>query len=237
MSSQITHLQGLSLYVYTNIVPAKNVIKEYHENSYYHLYNRGVAKQPIFLDTQDYKMFLFYLKLYLTPPNLQGETLKTPPTRKLKNFYNRLKLLAYCLMPNHFHLLLYQKEAEGINLFMRSLATIYAIYFNHRYKRVGTIFQGAYKAVLVETETQLVYLSKYIHRNPREILPTRRDLVGYKYSSYGNYLRLFQQDWVKPNDILNLFSTSKPVGSYQTFVEETDERDLPTIKNIVIEEV
>jgi len=218
-------------------MPAKNVIKEYHENSYYHLYNRGVAKQPIFLDDHDYKMFLYYLKIYLSQPNLQGETLKVPPTRQLKNFYNRLKLLAYCLIPNHFHLLIYQTEAEGINLFMRSFATKYAIYFNHKYNRVGTIFQGAYKAVLVKNEQQLIYLSKYIHRNALEILPTRSLLEGYKYSSYGNYLKLFQQDWVKPDDILDLFSTSKYSDSYRSFVEETDERDLLTIKNVVIEEI
>ena len=218
-------------------MPAKNVIKEYHENSYYHLYNRGVAKQPIFLDAQDYKMFLYYLKIYLSQPDLQGETLKVPPTRKLKNFYERLKLLAYCLMPNHFHLLLYQKEAEGINLFMRSLATIYAIYFNHRYKRVGTIFQGAYKAVLVESEPQLIYLTKYIHRNPLEIVSTRSLLIEYKYSSYGNYLGLFNQNWLQPNDILGLFSKSKLENSYKIFVEETDERDLPTIKNVILEEI
>lgn len=218
-------------------MPAKNIVKEYHENSYYHLYNRGVAKQPIFLDEHDYKMFLYYLKLYLSQPDLQGETLKASPSRKLRNFCEEIKLIAYCLMPNHFHLLVYQKNENGINRFMQSMATKYAIYFNRKYKRVGTIFQGAYKAVLVQNEPQLLYLSKYIHRNPLDLLPSRSHLEGYKYSSYGNYLRLFNQNWVKPNDILDLFSSTNLNNSYRTFVEEPDERDLPTIKNVVLEEI
>lgn len=218
-------------------MPAKNVIKEYHENSYYHIYNRGVAKQEIFLDSSDYKIFLYYLRTYLSQPNLQGETLNVPPTRKLKNFYERLKLLAYCLMPNHFHLLIYQTDPEGINFFMRSLATIYAIYFNHKYDRVGTIFQGAYKAVLVESEPQLLYLTKYIHRNPMEILARGSHPEDYKYSSYGNYLRLFNQAWVETEEILGLFSKTDPKNTYRAFVEEEDERDLPTIKNVILEEI
>ena len=218
-------------------MPAKNVIKEYREQSYYHLYNRGVAKNNIFLDESDYKTFLGYLKLDLTLPDLQGLSLKVPPTRKLKNYLKQIKLLAYCLMPNHFHLLIYQENAEDINYFMRSLCTKYSMYFNRRYQRVGHVFQGSYKAVMMENEPQLVYLSKYIHRNPLEILPTGIILEGFKYSSYGNYLRLFQQDWVRPDDILNLFSTSKYSDSYRSFIEETDERDLPMIKNVVIEEI
>lgn len=140
-------------------------------------------------------------------------------------------------MPNHFHLLVHQQNSDGIKRFMQSLATIYSIYFNYRYHRVGTIFQGAYKAVLIESEPQLLYLSKYIHRNPLEILPTRSHLVGYKYSSYGNYLSLFQQNWVIPDDIISLFSTSNLNNTYRAFVEEADERDLPTIKDLVIEEI
>ena len=217
-------------------MPAKNIVKEYRENSYYHLYNRGVAKQDIYLDEQDYKTFLFYLKLYLSSPNLQGETLKVAPSRQPRNFNGQLKILAYCLMSNHFHLLVFQKDSDRINFFMRSIATKYSMYFNRKYKRVGTIFQGAYKAVLIESEPQLVYLSKYIHRNPKQILPTGFHLEGYKYSSYDNYLGLFKQDWVITQDILNYFSLTGK-RSYQNFVEETDERDLPTVKDLVIEEI
>src|SRR3990167_3657708 len=160
-------------------MPAKNSLKDYAPDSYYHVYNRGVAKQDIFLDEQDYKTFLSYLKLYLTPIDLQGQSLKASPSRQLKNYFQELKLLAYCLMPNHFHLFVFQKEDNSMADFLRSLGTKYSMYFNKKYKRVGHVFQGRYKAVMVKTETQFIYLSKYIHSNPLETLPAGTVLAGY----------------------------------------------------------
>ena len=217
-------------------MPSKNVIKEYQPQSYYHLYNRGVNKAEIFLDDRDYKTFLGYLKLYLTLPDLQGSSLKVSPSRCLKNYFQKLKLLAYCLMPNHFHLMVYQEDANGINFFMRSLATKYSMYFNRTHHRVGHAFQGIYKAVNITSEEQFLWLSKYIHRNPIEILPTGINLEGYKYSSYGNYLGLFNQSWVQTDEILSYFSRVKYNNSYKQFVEEVDERDPYKVKDIVIED-
>ena len=217
-------------------MPAKNALKEYHENGYYHLYNRGVNKGLIFLDDQDYKTFLYYLKVYLCSEELQVEYLKLYPSRKLKNYCERLKLLVYCLMPNHFHLLVWQKDAEAINYFMRSLTVKYAMYFNKKYKRIGPLFQGVYKAVRVTSAPQLIYLSKYIHRNPIGLTSGRVPEV-YKYSSYQNYLGMFDQEWVKREEILEYFSQTKLANSYKTFVEEIDERDLWMVKGFVIEEI
>ncbi|MFC1626993.1 transposase [Patescibacteria group bacterium] len=221
-------------------MPAKNVVKEYINDTYYHLYNRGINKNNIFEDASDYKTFLSYLKLYLAPiptllQDLQGETLKVSPSRKLNNYSDRINLLCYCLMPNHFHLLIFQKDSSGINYFMRSLGTKYSMYFNRKYKRVGTIFQGVYKAVRITKEEQLIYLSKYIHRNPLDILPSRRDLEGYKYSSYGNYLGRFKQSWVKSDEILSYFSKNNKLNSYKNFIEETDESDIFRIKELVLD--
>lgn len=216
-------------------MPAKNSLKEYSPDSYYHIYNRGVAKQNIFLDEQDYKTFLSYFKLYLTPVSLQGQSLKAAPTRQLKNYFEELKLLAYCLMPNHFHLFVFQKEANTMANFLRSLATKYSMYFNRKYKRVGHVFQGRYKAVMVTNENQFIYLSKYIHRNPLDILPTGTVLVGYKYSSYQNYLGRFNQAWVGKSEILSYFSKQRQAESYHDFVEEIDERDLLMIKDSMLD--
>jgi len=160
-------------------MPAKNALKNYVEQSFYHLYNRGVNKETIFLDDQDYKAWLSYLKFYLSVSSLRGESLKVSPSRQLKNYTDKIKLIAYCLLPNHFHMMVWQNDAESINYFMRSLATKYARYFNRKYKRVGPIFQGVYKAVLVESEQQLLYLTKYIHRNQLNLQPSRRVLVGW----------------------------------------------------------
>jgi len=119
--------------------------------------------------------------------------------------------------------------------FMRSLGTKYSKYFNKKYIRVGPVFQSRYKAVLVETENQFIYLSKYIHRNPLDILPTGTVLVGYKYSSYQNYLGKFDQAWVDKSEILSYFSKLNPEESYQQFVEEIDERDLLMIKSLTLD--
>ena len=210
-------------------MPAKNIIKEFVPESYYHIYNRGVAKQKIFLDDQDYKVFLGYLKLYLSKPD---DSDKLAPSRQLKNYWQEAKLLAYCLLPNHFHLFVYQKENNTITDLMRSIGTKYSMYFNKKYQRVGPVFQSRYKAVLVTGENQFIYLSKYIHRNP---LPTRTDLAGYKYSSYQNYLGQFNQTWVDKSEILSYFSKLNPRESYQKFVEETDERDLFIIKDSMLD--
>lgn len=157
-------------------MPAKNVIKEYKENTYYHLYNRGVAKNDIFSDDQDYKIFLSYLKLYLSPKNPELSDFKTSPSRILKNYSSQIDLLCFCLMPNHFHLLVFQKDLSTINFFTKSLLTKYSMYFNKKHHRIGSLFQGPYKAVEVTNENQLIYLSKYIHLNPTS--PTRREPVG-----------------------------------------------------------
>ena len=218
-------------------MPAKNVIKTYVENGYYHLYNRGVNKQTIFFDIQDYKVFLSYLQLYLSPPDLQGVSLKVSPSRHLKNYTEEITLLAYCLMPNHFHLLVKQTSPHSINYFMRSLATKYVMYINKKHQRVGVLFQDTYKAVMVESEEQLLHLTRYIHQNLLDLNPTKSILEvmqEYPYSSLNNYLHNMNQIWVKPEEILGYFSQTNPSLSYQTFVTEVKPNNtLPT--NILLE--
>jgi len=209
-------------------MPGKNVLKNYKPNTYYHLYNRGVDKQKIFRDEKDFKKFLSYLKLYLTPVNLQGCSLQAPS--RLKNYFGKVRLHSYCLMPNHYHFLLYQVDIDGINHFMRSLATKYSLYFNKKYNRVGPLYENIFKAVEIKTETQLIYISKYIHRNPLTA-SARMFLEGYKYSSYSNYLGRFSQSWLETSEVLSYFKKQ----SYQDFVEEQEERDVVTIKDLTID--
>ena len=228
-------------------MPSKNALKEYEPGGYYHIYNRGVNKRLIFKDAKDYSTFLSYLQFYLSPPppDLQGDSLKVSPSRQLKNYAGEITLLAYCLMPNHFHLMVKQTSEYGINYFMRSLCTKYARYFNTRYKRVGHLFQDTYKAVRIENEYQFTYLTKYIHRNPLD-LPAFKEsprrpasptggLVDYKYSSYANYLHLFQQPWVSIEDILSYFSKTNPRLSYQNFVEGSEPDDITVIAKITLD--
>lgn len=226
-------------------MPSRNAIKEYEAGGYYHIYNRGVAKQVIFESDKDYKTFLSYLQLYLAPPLIilqglssQAQEIHTAPSKQLKNYAGEITLLAYCLMPNHFHLLLRQNSDHGMDHFMRSIITKYVRYFNSRYQRVGHLFQDRYKAVRITTEQQFTYVSKYIHRNPLD-LPACKDsprrLIEYTYSSYGNYLRLFEQNWVSTEDILSYFSKTNPRFSYQSFVEESSPDDVKFIEDFAID--
>ena len=228
-------------------MPAKNVIKIYIKDSYYHIYNRGVEKRKVFKDQQDYKVFLKYLKQSLnTPPDpksikqtftLQGETFKGVP-RQVKNFHKEIILLAYCLMPNHFHLLIKQNSSKSIELFMRSISTRYSMYFNKKYQRVGSLFQGPYKAVHVKDEVYLLHLSRYIHLNPIEFT---NDLTR-AFSSYSEYLNLRKTKWVKPEVILSSFNQAKlpffkKTNRYQDFVEKYKADSVQILGDLVLDKL
>ncbi len=216
-------------------MPVKNSIKVYKEGGYYHIYNRGVEKRKIFQDQQDYSVFLSYLKEYLTPKDEDGlharfdHRLTTPAekdkilkTLKMNNFSDEITLLAYCLMPDHFHLLIKQKGAGGIDKFMNSIGTRYTMYFNKKYKRVGPLYQGTYKAVLVETLEQLLHLTRYIHKQALSI----PSMMGSgQPCSYPNYLGSQKAEWVHPEEILNCFSEASPDGNYRSFIGQEDDLD------------
>jgi len=201
-------------------MPAKGAIKYYIENSIYHIYNRGVEKRKIFIDEQDHKVFLAYLKEYLSNPEakLQGLTLQFHPR---KNYFEEIDLLAFCLMPNHVHLLIKQKDKNSIRQFTQSLFTRYSMYFNKKYKRFGPLFQGRYKATNVINKDYLLDVSRYIHKNP---LKYTRNLIDC-YSSYSTYLGLNNTIWINTKIILDYFNESsfikfKNIKSYKEFVEK-----------------
>jgi putative transposase len=226
-------------------MPAKNRIKQYVENGYYHIYNRGVEKRKIFQDEQDYSVFLSYLKEYLMPknekelshkladPNITAkEKDKILRLLRMNNFNAEIQLLAYCLMPNHFHFFIKQKSAQSIDKFMQSLLTRYTMYFNKKYKRVGTLFQGTYKAVLIEAEIQFLYLSKYIHKQAFSCL--KGEALEAQPCSFGDFIGQRKTEWVKPNEILTYFSKTNPALSYKSFVLEPDNYE--AIDKLILDE-
>lgn len=236
-------------------MPARHRTKQYVENSYYHLYNRGVEKRLIFLDQQDYAVFLNYLKEYLLPKdeedlrkqlsdqnNTYKERDKILKLLRLNNFSDEITLLAYCLMPNHFHFFIQQKSAGSIDKFMNSLGTRYTMYFNKKYRRVGSLCQGVYKAVSIETEEHFIYLSKYIHKQAILHKPSTASTASQgqalrirkQPSSYPEYLGKRKTQWVHSEEILSYFSKTNPKLTYKSFVEEND--DFSVIKNKVLEE-
>lgn len=226
-------------------MPRKNSIKTYVKNGHYHIYNRGVEKRIIFQDEQDYKVFLSYLKFSLTKPpkpedikvvfTLQGLPFKGVP-RMPKKFFNKIELVAYCLMPNHFHLLIKQNDTDDMRSFITSLITRYSMYFNKKYDRVGSLFQGPYKAVLVLEDKYLLHLSRYIHLNPSEYTD---DLVN-AYSSYGDYLKIRNTEWIKPDLILKFFKNKtipeiEKIYTYKRFVENYKKDSLAVLGKLILE--
>ncbi|PIS15180.1 hypothetical protein COT63_01315 [Candidatus Shapirobacteria bacterium CG09_land_8_20_14_0_10_38_17] len=228
-------------------MPSKNSIKDYRKNSYYHIYNRGVNKGSIFLDKQDYSVFLFYLKEYLTERDEENlhlrlvdhnlsyrERERINKLLALNNFSDEISLLSYCLMPNHFHFLLKQGSSESIALFMNSFATRYTMYFNRKYKRIGPLYQGVYKAVLVNSDEQLLYLSLYIHRQALASQGvTSGDWKIKQPCSFLEYLGKRKTKWIKTNDILAYFPGKDLYGSYKKFV--MGEPNLELISKIMID--
>lgn len=221
------------------IMPSRNSLKKYVENGYYHVYNRGVEKRIIFEDEQDYKVFLRYLKEILSPVDskdniatlsVRGQSYEIP-SRPLKNYNEEIDLLVYCLMPNHFHLIIKQNNKDSLQGFMRALMTRYSMYFNKKYNRVGSLFQGRYKAVNINNENYLLHLSRYIHLNPREFT---KDIIN-THSSYADYLGLRKTAWVKTDVILSFFNKNVGKNTYQHFVEKSAEDSWGIIEGLTLD--
>ncbi len=113
--------------------------------------------------------------------------------------------------------------------FMKSLLTRYSMYFNRKYERVGCLFQGNYRAVTVSSDPQLIHTSRYIHRNPSRIDTASgldpevfRMLRNYSYSSLQNFMGDINQDWVKPDEVMNLFTEEDKLSAYRLFIMGED---------------
>lgn len=203
--------------------------------SYYHIYNRGVEKRKIFLDRWDYLRFLETLDFYRkspTPMKLSDFRRGVVKLKKAEKQKEIIKILSYCLMPNHFHLLVHQLQDGGISKFISQLSNSFTKYFNTKHKRVGPLFQGTFKAKIIENDEYLLQVSKYIHRNPFLLSksgfpPSRWEGKVYPYSSYGYYLSRQQHPFCDCSFILAYFSRVNPKLNYQSFVEESEDYDPP----------
>lgn len=201
-------------------MPSKNSLKLLKEYGVYHVYNRGVERRTIFLEADDYKTFINRFDQLLSDPN----TLTNQRRRgrkggdRLHSYHGAVELLAYCLMPNHFHLLIRQIQQDTLPKFMSSLMTSYSMYFNRKYDRVGSLFQGRYKAALIENDGYYTHISRYIHLNPVDIA---RSYQTYPYSSYANYVANSGPEWLSHSVVLEMFKTSE---DYKQFVDEYKNR-------------
>ncbi|MEK7576463.1 MAG: transposase [Patescibacteria group bacterium] len=167
----------------------------------YHIYNRGNDKRNIFLNEVNYSRFV---KLLFLCNGTSSIVFKSIPPAKLFHFKRGSQLIdigAYCLMPNHFHLLVKEKVENGISDFMKKLSTAYSMYFNLKYRRTGKLFEGAFKAKHISEDEYLKYLYAYIHLNPIKLIEPKWKETGikdkkqaaaylkkYRFSSYLDFM-------------------------------------------------
>lgn len=210
---------------------------------YYHVFNRGVEKRPIFTEKRDYaraQSTIFYYR-YSLPPAKFSKFLQTPRDQKPQLNKSLLKspkdvtLLAYCLMPNHFHFLLRQESDNGTPHFVSKFSNSYTKYFNTKHTRVGPLLQGTFKAVHVESEEQLIHLSRYIHINPVvSPLIKKESLSTYSWSSLHEYLDPTDNNLTDPTIVLSIFpTTSKYLEFCQNHLAYAEE--LERIKHLTID--
>lgn len=191
-------------------MPGRNIVKLYAPESFYHVYNRGVNKRVIFKDAADYQFFLSLFARYLSPKETHDARERPYPHMR-----QQIDLLAYCLMPNHFHLMVYQKDSErAMAELLHCISTTYTMYFNKRYRRRGPLFENHYRGVLVQSDAYLQHISRYIHLNPR----------GFKlwpYSSYSAYADTrTSPEWLEVQTVLGLFDSPE---QYLEFVDDYED--------------
>ena len=210
-------------------------VTPFENEGYYHLYNRGVEKRIIFNDERDYDRFLQTIYYY------QFDNLKfrfslrgSPLNEDYRHNQKIVEIICYCLMPNHFHLLVRQLKDDGTQKFMQRILNSYTKYFNTKNKRVGPLLQGAFKAVPVETDEQLVHVTRYIHLNPFTSGLTK-DVNTYPFSSYHEFTEFESNPLCNSQQILRLFKNKQ---DYQEFVEGHADysRELGIMKHLLLEE-
>jgi REP element-mobilizing transposase RayT len=192
--------------------------KEFAAGEYHHVFNRGNNKSDIFLDGEDYDFFLTRLEEALYPGRGHGAHGHHARSRRRPLPDDAFSLIAYSLMPNHFHLLILQKTDTSISVLMLRLITAYSKYFNKKYERVGTLFQDQFKSSHIEDDAQLIYTSAYIHCNA-PVAGLVRSPGDYAYDSYREYVTEGDsvQKIAQPDEIMGHFSG---VRKYQEFVAE-----------------
>jgi len=162
---------------------------EFANGEHYHIFNRGVEKRDVFLNDFDYMRFLQSLAEFNRTDPI-GSIFEQSFRKKedlLGNEVSKLvEIIAYCLNPNHYHLILKQLEDKGIEKFMHKMGVGYSKYFNHKYKRSGVLFQGVFKSKHIATNEYLLHLSSYVNCNSEIHGICKAE--NYKWCSFPDYI-------------------------------------------------
>lgn len=196
------------MWCYYFFMPGRNLEKIYVEDSYYHVYGRGHNKTVVFRDKDDYVVFLYLFKRYLSNKPVQDKKGRDYPWLQ-----KEIDLLAFCLMPNHFHFLIYQRTPDAMTKLFKSVITTYGMYFNKKYQLLGPVFQSRFKASMIDRDNYLMHISRYIHLNPK-------DYKTWAFSSLPFYLGRQKAEWLKTDNILGLFNGRT---DYKKFVEDYED--------------
>lgn len=211
----------------------------------YHVFNRGIDRRLTFMRRGDYYRAIETLNFYLyrNPPCCLSRFFRFKEDRQVEILNsmaggNRLvQILCYCLMPNHFHLLLRQLAGSGISKFVGNFLNSYTRFFNTKNNRDGSLFLDQFKAVRIESEGQLVHVSRYIHLNPYSsgVVKNLDDLPGHPWSSLAIYLGNTAPIPVETDTVLSLF---KDGDSYKKFVFDNADyqRNLKMIEYLILDD-
>ena len=202
----------------------------------YHVYNRGVGKQTLFKEDRDYVRFLFgilflqspvsfpqlgrHISAFVKSPAFDITTFSVDEKNLSEITTHRwIELIGFCIMPNHFHLLVQEKEDKGLARYMHKVETAYGKYFSIKYKSSGHVFQNAYGATHIESNDELLYVSTYIHRNPRALQRWTDKEYSYPWSSYQDFAK--RNRWsalLNPSVIVEQFRNPE---EYRKFTQES----------------
>ncbi len=212
----------------------------------YHFFNRGIDRRPTFTTKRECQRALQIIRFYQfsSPPVKLSRFLSLPPdeqmqiTQKLEETDDKLiEVYAFCLMPNHFHFLARQLADNGISRFMSQFHNSYTRYFNSAHKRVGPLFLDQFKAVWIETDEQLMHVSRYIHLNPYTayVVKNFEDLFSYPWSSLAQYVSDDNEGLCSKELILSYFKTR---DDYKGFILDQAgyQRELDKIKHLALDD-
>ncbi len=185
---------------------------EFQNENYYHIFNRGVDKRNIFSDKNDYIRFIRSMREFnqLEPVGslyLKEKTSLASGSTAFEAVEPLVDIITYCLLPNHYHFLLKQLIDNGISEFIKRLAGGYTWYFNNKYNRSGSLFQGTFKAVEIKSDRQLQQVSCYINGNPK--IHNICKAKNWPWSSYLDYLNLRKGNLCRKNIIFEQFKNTK----------------------------
>lgn len=201
--------------------------KSFSEGEYYHIFNRGVGKMEVFVDDFDRAVFMRRLYENIFPKDERFKSKKSKQNRRKLLPDNSFELIAFCLMPNHYHLIVKQLGKTPVSKLILKTCTGYSMYFNKKYGRVGSLFQDVFKSVRVETNSQLLWLSYYVHNNPKKAGLTKKAL-DYKWSSLQEYLK-GREGHCKKEIILDQFKDLTQYAKYfdnEKIAQKTDQKML-----------